>query len=56
MEELYRRAVTELLPSAGYELTDGPEVEVVHWVYRPNDPEYNSQKYVELWLPVRKCE
>ena len=55
VEELYRRAVTELLPGAGYELMDGPEVEVVHWVYRPNDEAYNSQKYVELWLPVRKC-
>lgn len=54
LEELYRRAVTELLPSAGYELTDGPEVEVVHWFYRPGDEEYNSKKYVELWLPVRK--
>ena len=54
VEEMYRRAVTELLPGAGYELMDGPEVEVVHWVYRPNDEAYNSQKYVELWLPVRK--
>ena len=54
LEELYRRAVTELLPSAGYELTDCPEVEVVHWFYRPGDEEYNSKKYVELWLPVRK--
>ena len=54
LDGLYRRAVTELLPSAGYELTEGPEVEVVHWFYRPGDEEYNSQKYVELWLPVRK--
>lgn len=54
LEELYRRAVTELLPSAGYELTDGPEVEVVHWFYRPEDEELNSSRYVELWLPVRK--
>ena len=54
LEELYRRAVTELLPSAGYELTDGPEVEVVHWFYRPGDEELNSSRYVELWLPVRK--
>lgn len=54
LEELYRRAVTELLPSAGYELAEGPEVEVIHWFYRPGDEEYNSQKYVELWLPVRK--
>ena len=54
LEELYRRAVTELLPSAGYELTEGPEVEVVHWFYRPGDEELNSSRYVELWLPVRK--
>ncbi|MBE6951424.1 MAG: AraC family transcriptional regulator [Ruminococcaceae bacterium] len=54
LEELYRRAVTELLPAAGYELAEGPEVEVIHWFYRPGDEEYNSKKYVELWLPVRK--
>lgn len=55
LEELYRRSVTELLPSAGYELTDGPEVEVVHWFYRPGDEETNSSRYAELWLPVKKC-
>ena len=54
LEELYRRAVTELLPAADYELTEGPEVEVVHWFYRPGDEELNSSRYVELWLPVRK--
>ncbi len=53
-EELYRKAVTELLPSAGYELTNGPEVEVIHWYYRENDDAYNSTRYVELWLPVRR--
>ena len=46
--------MTELLPAAGCELAEGPEVEVIHWFYRPGDEEYNSQKYVELWLPVRK--
>lgn len=46
--------MTELLPAAGYELAEGPEVEVIHWFYRPGDEAYNSQKYVELWLPVRK--
>lgn len=54
LEELYRRAVTELLPAAGCELTDGPEVEVVHWYYKPGDEELNSKRYAELWLPVRK--
>lgn len=54
LEELYRRAVTELLPGAGYELTEGPEVEVIHWFYRPGDEELNSKRYAELWLPVRK--
>ena len=54
LEELYRRAVTELLPSAGYELAEGPEVEVVHWFYRPGDEELNSSRYVELWLPIKK--
>ena len=55
LEDLYRRAVTELLPSAGYELTDGPEVELVHWFYRYGDEKLNSSRFVELWLPVRKC-
>ncbi len=53
-EALYRRAVTELLPSAGYELTSSPEVEVIHWYYRENDDAYNSTRYVELWLPIRR--
>ena len=54
LEALYRRAVTEWLPGSGYELTDGPEVELVYWPYREHDDAYNSTRYAQLWLPVRK--
>ena len=55
-EDLRRRVVSEWLPSSGYELSDAPEISVVHWFYRDGDPEYNSSRYIELWLPIRKCE
>ena len=54
LDELYRRAVSEWLPSSGYQLTSGPEVEVIHWFYRENDDAVNSSRYVELWLPIEK--
>lgn len=54
LDELYRKAVTEWLPSSGYELIGGPEVEVIHWFYRENDDALNSTRYCELWLPIGK--
>ena len=53
-DELYRQAVTQWLPSSGYELTEGPEVEIVHWFYKEGDEELNSSRYLELWLPIVK--
>lgn len=53
-DELYRQAVTQWLPSSGYELADGPEVEVIHWYYRKNDEALNASRYLELWLPIAK--
>lgn len=54
VEELYRRAATEWLPSSDYELTDAPEIDVVHWFYKENDDAVNTSRYVELWLPIEK--
>jgi AraC family transcriptional regulator len=54
LEELWNRAVTEWLPFSGYELTQGPEVSVIHWFYRSGDMARNQSRYVELWLPLEK--
>lgn len=53
-DELYREAVTNLLPSAGYELIPGPEVEILHWFYKEGDEKVNNSRYLELWLPIAK--
>ena len=53
-DDLYREAVTNLLSSSGYELAQGPEVEIVHWFYKNGDEKLNSSRYLELWLPVVK--
>lgn len=49
LQDVSRRAVTEWLPTSGYEMTDVPDIEV----YSPGDnsaADYHS----EVWLPVRK--
>lgn len=53
-DELYRQAVTLWLPSCGYELAEGPEVEMVHWPYKEGDEVVNHSRYLELWLPIVK--
>ena len=53
-EELYRSAVTQWLPSSGYELAEGPEMEVLHWPYKKDDEAVNNSRYMELWLPIKK--
>ena len=50
--ELYRKAVTEWLPTVGYELADLPEVDIIHWYYSEEDKAINHNRYVELWLPI----
>lgn len=52
--ELRRRAVTEWLPSSGYELTNAPEITVAHWFYQYQNDKLNDSRYVELWLPIVK--
>ena len=55
VEELRRKAVSEWLPSSGYELSDAPEVAIVHWFYEPENDAVNRSRYVELWLPIKKA-
>lgn len=55
VEELRRKAVSEWLPSSGYELTNAPEVAIVHWFYESENDAVNDSRYVELWLPIKKA-
>lgn len=55
MEELRKKAVSEWLPSSGYELANAPEINVVHWFYEPDNDAVNNSRYVELWLPIVKA-
>lgn len=50
--DLYRKAVTECLPSSGYEVAELPEIDIIHWYWKEGDEKLNSSRYVELWLPI----
>ena len=54
MADLRNKAVTEWLPSAGYELTNAPEITVAHWYYEYQNEQLNGSRYLELWLPIVK--
>lgn len=54
-EKLRQKAVSEWLPSSGYQLADAPEVTVAHWFYEPDNDAVNDSRYVELWLPIKKA-
>lgn len=56
VEELRKKAVSEWLPSSGYELADAPEISVSHWFYKYGNKELSNSRYIELWLPIIKCE
>ena len=55
-EDLRRKMVSEWLPSSGYELADAPEISVYHWFHKRGDEEVNNSRYIELWIPIAKCE
>ena len=55
-EDLRRKMVSEWLPSSGYELADAPEISVYHWFHKHGDADVNNSRYIELWIPVTKCE
>lgn len=52
--ELRSKTVTEWLPSAGCELAEAPEFDIIHWFYKYGDEKVNSSRYTELWLPIVK--
>lgn len=49
-DELREQIVTDWLPNATYQFTDGPEIVVTHW-YRGDR---KKDRYVEIWLPIEK--
>ncbi|MCD7739063.1 MAG: AraC family transcriptional regulator [Lachnospiraceae bacterium] len=40
--------LTEWMPDLGFELADGPELVVYHWMPR-------EERKTEVWMPVKKC-
>ena len=53
-DELRRRAVSEWLPTSGYELREAPEISVIHWYWEEGNDKVNNSRYCELWLPISK--
>ncbi len=54
--ELRKQAVSQWLPSSGYELSDAPEIVVHHWFYEHENETVNNSRYIELWLPLKKAD
>ena len=54
VDELRRKAVSEWLPSSGYELRDAPEIGVIHWYWEEGNEKLNTSRYCELWLPISR--
>ena len=54
MDELRMKAVSEWLPTSGYELRDSPEIGVIHWFWEEGNDKVNHSRYCELWLPITK--
>ena len=54
VDDLRRRAVSEWLPSSGYELRPAPELGVIHWPFEEGNEKLNNSHYCEVWLPITK--
>lgn len=54
MDDLRRRAVTEWIPSSGYELRNAPELGLIHWPFEEGNEVVNNSHYCEIWLPIQK--
>ena len=46
---LRKQIVSQWLPFSGYTLSEGPEINVIHWFM---DGQARKQRYIEIWLPV----
>lgn len=54
MDELRTKAISQWLPTSGYELRDAPEIGVIHWFWEEGNDQLNNSRYCELWLPIAK--
>ena len=54
VDELRRKAVSQWLPTSGYELRDAPEIGVIHWYWEEGNEKLNNSRYCELWLPIQR--
>lgn len=54
MDDLRKQAVSEWLPTSGYELREAPEIGVIHWFWEEGNDKLNNSRYCELWLPIAK--
>ena len=54
LDALRLQAVSEWLPSSGYELRDAPEIGVIHWYWEEGNEKLNNSRYCEIWLPIVK--
>jgi len=52
MDALRQKAISEWLPTSGYELRDAPEIGVIHWPFEDGNEAVNHSHYCELWLPI----
>ena len=53
-DALRKQAVSEWLPTSGYELRDAPEIGVIHWFWEEGNMALNHSRYCEIWLPIEK--
>ena len=53
-DTLRHKAVSEWLPTSGYELRDAPEIGVIHWFWEEGNDKLNNSRYCELWLPIER--
>ena len=54
IDDLRKQAVSEWLPTSGYELRDAPEIGVIHWFWEEGNDKLNHSRYCELWLPIKR--
>ena len=54
IDDLRKQAVSEWLPTSGYELRDAPEIGVIHWYWEEGNEKLNNSRYCEIWLPIEK--
>lgn len=54
VDQLWKKAVSEWLPTSGYVLRDAPEIDVIHWYWEEGNEKRNHSRYCEVWLPIEK--